>query len=269
MASRVRSLVEATLSSTWFKVVLFLVAVPPPAGLSACSYAVSEWVLPGAALVIGFLVCKAIVWKKRPHVETAAHDPWFIMVLLLVASHGIMISSFICLGFFLLLAPYGYPPPLHLALGFIIYRAAFQAEPGPVELFRPKNPWLGVLLILIGFPAVTVYLSGFIISLAIVLPLHLTLFALLCLFSVIVYMAGRRRRKERGDGGKRGKNAWLSLLLHLMIFLPLPFAEIFFLDGNRFLRRIWPPLELLPLLLVLIFCGYKAMTWKQRQQAER
>ena len=110
MGSRVRSLVEATLSSTWFKVVLFLVAVPPPAGLSTCSYAVSEWVLPGAALVIGFLVCKAIVWKKRPHVETAAHDPWFIMVLLLVASHGIMISSFICLGFFLLLAPYGYPP---------------------------------------------------------------------------------------------------------------------------------------------------------------
>lgn len=267
MGSRVRSLVEAALSSTWFKVVLFLVAVPPPVGLTTCSYAVSGWMLPVAALVIGFLVCKAVVWKKRPRKETAAHDPWFIMVLLLVASHGIMACSFICLVFYLLFAPYGYPLPLYLALGFIVYRAALQAEPGPVELFRPKNPWLGVLLILIGFPVVTVYLSGFIISLGIVFPLHLTLLTLLCLFSVMVYMACRRRKKERGDGGKREKNAWLLLLLHLLIFLPLPFAEIFYLDGNGFLRRIWPPLELLPSLLVLIFCGCKAMTWKQRQQA--
>lgn len=263
MGFRVRSLVEAALSSTWFKVVLFLVVVPPPAGLTLCSDGMWRGMLFVTMLVIGSLVCKAFDWKRRPREETAAHDPWFIMVLLLAASHSIMAYTFFCLGIFLLFFPYGYPLPLYLALGFIIYRAALRAEPGPLETFRPKNPWVGVLLIVIGFPVVTVYLSGFIISLGITIPLHLALLVLLCLFSLIVYLAGRRRRKIQGDAGKRGKNAWLSLLLHLVIFLPLPFAEVFYLEEKCFHGRIWSPLGLLLLLLALIFCGYKAMIWQR------
>lgn len=267
MKLRVRSIAEAALSSTWFKVVLFLVVVPPPVGLTICSGVISRWMLPVAVLVIGFLVCKAVSWKKHPREETAAHDPWFTMMLLLVASHGIMVNAFIGLGFFLLFAPHAYPVPLYLALGFIIYRAALQAEPGPLELFRPKNPWLGALLVVICFPIVTVYLTGFIISLGIVFPQHLTLLALLCLFSAIVYTAGRRRRKERVAAGKRGKNAWLSLLLHCLAFLPLPFVESFYLEENCFPGRIWSPLGFLPLLLALSFCGYKVMTCKRRSRA--
>lgn len=279
---------KASVSLRWFQAVLFLLAVPPPVGHagtpSSLEFGLSLlaghtgdflFLLPDvlrllAALVIGFLVWKAVGWKKCPREQTAADNPWFIMVLLLVAGSGIMASVHECL--FKVVSPrvVGYPLPLYLALGFIIYRAALRAEPGPVELFRPKNPWLGVLLIVIGFPAVAVYLDCLPISLVALLiasPQYLLFVALLCLFSVIVYLAGRSQRKERRAAGKREKNAWLSLLLHSVAFLPVPLAASA-LVGTYIVEFMLSPLRFLPSLLVLSFCGYKAMTWKQQPPAE-
>lgn len=279
---------KATLSLCWFQAVLFLLAVPPPVGHAGTpsSLEVGLSLLAGhagdflflipdvlrllATLVVGFLVWKAVGWKKCPREQTAADNPWFIMVLLLVAGSGIMASVHECLFKVVRPRDVGYPLPLYLTLGFIIYRAALRAEPGPVELFRPKNPWLGVLLIVIGFPAVAVYLDCLPVSLVALLiasPQYLVFVALLCLFSVIVYLAGRSRRKERGAVGKRGKNAWLSLLLHSVAFLPVPLAATA-LVGTYVAEFMLSPLRFLPSLLVLSFCGYKAMTWKQQPQAE-
>lgn len=268
-----RRLVAAAVSHPWFRVMLFLVAAPAPYPFYA-SGVVMTWVTVFLALlVLGFLGYKAFVWRKSPREGTAADNPWLIMVLLLLAGPGTMAWSLpLLLHYFFLLMPV-YLLPLFLVLGFIVFRGLRHGETEPAKLWRLTNPWCEALLISIGLPFVTVYFFGILFGLIFIFPLLLFHIALLWLFVRIEQVSGPRQEWEGRIGKERRPNPWFALVRRIAVFAPLPFAT--FLLWMWYFDRIeavpgWGSTVLgwLPMILVMGFCVYRAVSWRPPQKAE-
>lgn len=265
--SSMRNLVVAAVSHPWFRVMLFLVAVPAPTPCYASGVVMAWAALFLALLVLGFLGYKAFVWRKSPREGGAADNPWLIMVLLLLAGPGIMECALILLLYYFLLLPAVYLLPLFLVLGFLVFRGLRQGETQQAEPWRLANPWCRVLLIVVGLPFATVYFFGIALGLLFIFPLLLFHIALLWLFARIERVNGSRQARDRRTGEGRRPSPWFSLVRRIAVFVPMPLAS--YLLQSWYIDRIEAVpghlsllLEWLPMIVILGFCVCRAMVWK-------
>lgn len=273
---RVRKLVAAAVSHPWFRVMLFLVAVPAPSPFYASSGVVMAWAaLFLALLVLGFIGYKAFVWRKSPREGAAADNPWLLMVLLLLAGPGITGCALPFFFMFFCLFPSFYNLPLFLVLGFMVFRGLRRGETPPEKLWRLQNPWGRALLFVIGLPSVTVYLSGMVFSMLFGVPILLFLFylTLLCLYARIEHATGRLSAKDGQAVEGRRPNPWFSLVRRIAVFFPLPFiASLLQFPYHDFVETVPGRLSLLldwlPLIVPLGFCVCRAIVWKPPQEED-
>lgn len=259
----------AAVSLRWFQVVLFCVAVLPPSLSYAASTGAVRVLSLLALLVLAVIVGKAVRWKGADHEVAALRDPWRIMVLLLLTGPGIMLGALTHILHLGLRAPRLYALPLLIALGFVLFRAIRRARPQGEERPRPHNPWLRLLLILVGLPVVTVYLLGFCFALQLLLPVQMSVGAVLLGAGFLVFAGGCLVRKiPHADGVPRqtlrdavplgmvclGLPAYVGLLTHPVcqgVLLALPFWLMLLCN--------W-----LPMLLALGFSCYASLNGKWR-----